>query len=64
MYGLIFFLVLNTTFSNISTISWRPVLAVEEAGVVLLVKQTEQNTNVVFYRLFLPQFWLQLIKKT
>ena len=26
-------LVLNTTFSNISAISWRPVLVVEEAGV-------------------------------
>ena len=27
------FLVLNATFINISTISWRPVLVVEEAGV-------------------------------
>jgi hypothetical protein len=27
------FLVFNTTFSNISAISWRPVLVVEEAGV-------------------------------
>jgi hypothetical protein len=27
------FLVLNVTFSNISAISWRPVLVVEEAGV-------------------------------
>jgi len=27
------FLVLNYTFSNISAISWRPVLVVEEAGV-------------------------------
>jgi hypothetical protein len=26
------FLVLNTTFSNISAISWRPVLVVEKAG--------------------------------
>jgi hypothetical protein len=26
-------LVLNATFSNISVISWRPVLVVEEAGV-------------------------------
>jgi hypothetical protein len=26
-------IVLNTTFSNISAISWRPVLVVEEAGV-------------------------------
>jgi hypothetical protein len=28
-----FFVVLNANFSNISTISWRPVLVVEEAGV-------------------------------
>jgi hypothetical protein len=27
------FIVLNTTFSNISAIAWRPVLVVEEAGV-------------------------------
>jgi hypothetical protein len=27
------FVVLNATFSNISAISWRPVLVVEEAGV-------------------------------
>jgi hypothetical protein len=27
------FLVFNATFSNISAISWRPVLVVEEAGV-------------------------------
>jgi hypothetical protein len=26
--------VFNATFSNISTISWRPVLVVEEAGVL------------------------------
>ena len=30
---LIDFLVSNATFSNISTISWRPVLVLEEAGV-------------------------------
>jgi hypothetical protein len=33
MNTLIDFFVLNTTFSNISAISWRPVLVVEEAGV-------------------------------
>jgi hypothetical protein len=27
------FLVFNATFNNISAISWRPVLVVEEAGV-------------------------------
>jgi hypothetical protein len=30
---LIGFIVCNATFSNISAISWRPVLVVEEAGV-------------------------------
>jgi hypothetical protein len=29
----ILFLVFNATFSNISAISWQPVLVVEEAGV-------------------------------
>jgi D-alanyl-lipoteichoic acid acyltransferase DltB (MBOAT superfamily) len=32
-FDLIRFIVLNATFSNISAISWRPVLMVEEAGV-------------------------------
>ena len=32
-YWLIDFIVLNATFNNISAISWRPVLVVEEAGV-------------------------------
>jgi hypothetical protein len=31
-FDLIWFLVFNGTFSNISAISWRPVLVVEEAG--------------------------------
>jgi hypothetical protein len=30
---LFYFIVFNTTFRNISAISWRPVLVVEEAGV-------------------------------
>jgi len=30
---LIWFLVFSATFSNISAISWRPVIVVEEAGV-------------------------------
>jgi hypothetical protein len=32
-YNLIWFIVFNATFSNISATSWRPVLVVEEAGV-------------------------------
>ena len=31
-FGLVWFLVFNATFSNISAILWRPVLVVEEAG--------------------------------
>jgi len=31
---LIWFILCNATFSNISAISWRPVLVVEEAGVL------------------------------
>jgi hypothetical protein len=33
MYYFFTFIVFNATFSNISAISWRPVLVVEEAGV-------------------------------
>jgi hypothetical protein len=33
VYDLILFLMFNATFSNISAISWRTVLVVEEAGV-------------------------------
>jgi len=31
--------VFNATFSNISAISWRPVLVVEEAGVISAIFQ-------------------------
>ena len=31
--GLVWFMVFNTTFNNISVISWRLVLLVEETGV-------------------------------
>jgi hypothetical protein len=33
MYGLVWFMVLNTTFNNISVISWWSVLLVEETGI-------------------------------
>jgi hypothetical protein len=33
------FLLFNATFSNISDISWQPVLVVEEAGVPTMGKQ-------------------------
>jgi hypothetical protein len=32
-YGLVWFMMINATFSNISAILWRPVLVVEEARV-------------------------------
>ena len=33
LIDVIWFIVLNATFSNISTISWRPILVVEKARV-------------------------------
>ena len=33
MNGLVWFMVFNVTFNNISVISWRSVLLVEETGV-------------------------------
>jgi hypothetical protein len=33
LIDLIWFMVFNASFNNISVISWRPVLVVEEAGV-------------------------------
>jgi hypothetical protein len=33
IFDLIWFLVFNATFNNISAIAWRPVLVVEQAGV-------------------------------
>jgi hypothetical protein len=38
-------IVFNTTFSNISTISWRPVLVVEEAGDLNI----QPITTLVYY---------------
>jgi hypothetical protein len=32
-FGLVWFMVLNTTFNNISVISWQSVVLVEETGV-------------------------------
>jgi hypothetical protein len=33
MYGLVWFMVFNATLNNISVISWRSVLLIEETGV-------------------------------
>ena len=32
-YGLVWYMIFNATFNNISVISWRPVLLVEETEV-------------------------------
>ena len=56
------FIVLNATFSNISAISWRPVLVVEEAGVsectLFCNLQSQARTHAVlvigFYVIQLP----------
>jgi hypothetical protein len=38
--------VFDTTFSNISAISWRPVLEVEEAGVSLAAATQDSYTSI------------------
>ena len=43
------FLVLNATFSNISAISWRPVLVVEEAGVPERTTDHGQATGKLYH---------------
>jgi len=41
--------VLNTSFSNISTLSWRPVLVVEEAGVPGVTSDHGQATGKLYH---------------
>jgi len=43
------FLVFNATFSNISAISWRPVLVVEEAGVPWENPDNGQATGKLYH---------------
>ena len=45
------FIVFNATFSNISAISWRPVLVVEEAGVPGKNHMGKQLVNFYHLRL-------------
>jgi hypothetical protein len=46
------FMVLNATFNNISVISWRPVLLVEETEVpawyIIRVSSTNVGSNILF----------------
>jgi hypothetical protein len=42
-------LVFNATFSNISAISWQPVLVVEEAGVLERTTDHGQGTGKLYH---------------
>jgi hypothetical protein len=44
-----FFIVLNANFSNISTISWRPVLVVEEAEYPERITDHGQATGKLYH---------------
>jgi len=43
-------MVLNATFSNISVISWRSVLLVEETGIPDLSQATDKLYHIMLYR--------------
>jgi hypothetical protein len=54
------FLVFNATFSNISAISWRPVLVVEEAGVP---EENGQATGKLYHLRLLVECTFLIIYK-
>jgi hypothetical protein len=53
--------VFNATFSNISAISWRPVLVVEEAGVPERTTDHGQATGKLYHLRLRVEFTLFLI---
>ena len=52
--GLVWFMVFNATFNNISIISWRSVLLVEETGVPGKTTDLSQVTDKLDHILYVP----------
>jgi len=49
MYRFVWFMVFNTTFNNISVISWRSILLVEETGVPGETTGLSQVTDKLYH---------------
>jgi hypothetical protein len=63
IFDLIWFIVLNVTFNNISAISWRPVLVVAEAGVPAENHDHGQATGKLYHLQLRVEYTLFVIYK-